>query len=149
MSKHASFAAAAIDGPVARHAPTRAALALTVFAGCVLVTPALALDLNSFRAQHGRPPLAPSAQLMGAAYAHANALASRGRLDHKGFRARLGAVASTAAENVAVIACARPDAKPGSTFAGRACDCASEDCAFRAWAKSSGHRSRVYPGSDS
>jgi hypothetical protein len=33
-----------------------------------LATPALALDLNSFRAQHGRPALSVSSTLAGAAY---------------------------------------------------------------------------------
>lgn len=82
---------------------------------------ALALDINSFRAQHRLPPLSMSAMLAGIAYAHANDMASRNHLDHKGFRERMGAAASTAAENVLW-------------------GCETEDCAFRMWAKSAGHR---------
>ena len=86
-----------------------------------LATPAFALDINSFRAQHHLPPLSHSAMLAGAAYAHAHDMARRNHLDHNGFRARLGAIASTAAENVAY-------------------GCDTEDCAFRMWARSAGHR---------
>ncbi len=86
-----------------------------------LAAPALALDLNSFRAQHKLPPLAVSAALSGAAYSHAHDLARRQRLDHANFRARMDGIASTAAENVAY-----------------GCDTAA--CAFRLWARSAGHR---------
>jgi uncharacterized protein YkwD len=79
-------------------------------------TPALSLDLNSCRAAHGRLPLTPSSELMGIAYAHAADLAARHRLDHRGFRQRLSAVASTAAENVLV-------------------SCETQDCAIRLWAR--------------
>lgn len=112
--------------------------ASSVVALALSASPALALDINSFRAQHKLPPLSVSGALSAAAYSHASDMASRKTLDHKGFRARM--VGSTGAENVAVIACARPDAKPGATFAGRACGCDSEDCATRMWAKSAGHR---------
>ena len=95
--------------------------ALAGAACAVLATPAVALDINSFRAQHHLPPLAHSAMLAGAAYAHAHDMARRNHLDHNGFRARLGAIASTAAENVAY-------------------GCDTEDCAFRMWARSAGHR---------
>lgn len=81
--------------------------------------PALALDVNSFRAQHRLPALSPSAALSGMAYSHAADMASRRSLDHKGFRERM--VGSTGAENVAY-------------------GCADEDCATRMWAKSAGHR---------
>ena len=40
-------------------------------------TPSLALDLNTFRAQHKLPPLAYSATLAGAAYSYARDLALR------------------------------------------------------------------------
>jgi uncharacterized protein YkwD len=40
-------------------------------------TPALALDLNSFRAQHGRPALGMSAGLAGLAYEQTHAMALR------------------------------------------------------------------------
>ena len=83
--------------------------------------PASALDLYAFRAQHRLPPLSVSSELSGAAYAHAHALAGRGRLDHAGFRSRMGGMSSTAAENVAY-------------------GCASEDCVIRMWSRSAGHR---------
>jgi uncharacterized protein YkwD len=82
-------------------------------------TPALALDVNSFRAQHKLPPLSSSGMLAAAAYSHASDMAARKTLDHKGFRARM--VGSIGAENVAY-------------------GCADEDCATRMWAISAGHR---------
>ena len=96
--------------------------ALTTLAvSAALTVPAQALDVNSFRAQHKLPPLSVSAVLSGVAYAHAQDMASRNHLDHNGFRERMGAVATTAAENVLW-------------------GCADADCAFRQWAKSPGHR---------
>jgi uncharacterized protein YkwD len=89
-----------------------------------LATPALALDLNSFRAQHKRPPLTVSAMLFGIAYSHARDLASRKRLDHARFRQRLSFAGGTAAENVAF-------------------GCDSEDCVIRQWARSGGHRANM------
>lgn len=86
--------------------------------------PALALDLNGFRAQHKLPPLSSSALLSGIAYAHAQDMASRNHLDHNGFRQRMSGVASMAAENVLW-------------------GCESEDCAIRMWAKSAGHRANM------
>jgi len=80
---------------------------------------ASALDINSFRAQHRLPPLSPSATLSGAAYSHAADMAARKTLDHKGFRARM--TGSIGAENVAF-------------------GCPDEDCAYKMWAKSAGHR---------
>jgi uncharacterized protein YkwD len=115
------------------------------FATLIIITaatPASALDLNSFRAQHHLPPLAVSATLAGLAYEQAQAMAGRRHLDHNGFRQRVSG-GGRHAENVAVIACARPDAKPQATFAGRACGCDTEDCAFRLWAKSAGHRANM------
>lgn len=85
------------------------------------------MDLNSYRAQHGKPPLQFSAELAAAAHVHAYDLARRGRLDHKNFRQRLGTVASTVAENVSY-------------------GCASENCAIRQWARSSGHRRNMLMG---
>ena len=86
-----------------------------------LAAPALALDLNSFRAQHKLPPLGMSGPLSAAASEHAHDMARRNRLDHNGFKRRLGPIASTAAENVAF-------------------GCDTQDCAMRLWAKSAGHR---------
>ena len=83
--------------------------------------PALALDVNSFRAQHKLPPLAVSGPMSAAAASHAADMAARKTLDHNGFRQRMGAIASTAAENVAV-------------------GCPDEDCAYQMWAKSEGHK---------
>lgn len=113
---------------------------------CVFAAPAAALDLNAYRAQHKRPPLRHSATLAGIAYEQAHAMASRRRIDHKDFRKRIGPVGTTHAENVLVMTCARPDAKPVPTFAGRACDCNDEDCAIRQWARSAGHRRNMLRG---
>lgn len=96
-----------------------AAAALAALAA--FAAPASALDLNSFRAQHKLPRLSVSSELSGAAYAHAHDLANRGRLDHAGFRQRLGNISSTAAENVAY-------------------GCATEECVIKMWARSAGHR---------
>ena len=90
----------------------------------VFATPALALDLNSFRAQHGLPPLSASGTLASAAYSHAHNLAARQRLDHAGFRERASMASGTAAENVAF-------------------GCATEDCVIRMWARSGRHRANM------
>lgn len=84
-------------------------------------SPALALDLNSFRAQHKLPRLKHSAQLTGAAFEHAHDLARRKTLDHDGFYERMGMFSSMAAENVLY-------------------GCRDKACAYRVWAKSPGHR---------
>jgi hypothetical protein len=68
----------------------------------VLTTPALAQNLNAFRAQHKRPPLAISVRLAGLAYQQAQAMAGRGHIDHKDFKKRIGPIGSTHAENVLV-----------------------------------------------
>jgi uncharacterized protein YkwD len=87
-----------------------------------LTSPAFAFDLNSFRAQHKLPPLSYSATLAGAAYEHARDLARRGRLDHDGFKQRIGALVNgTAAENVSF-------------------GCDDQPCAIQQWARSAGHR---------
>jgi uncharacterized protein YkwD len=96
-------------------------------AALLAAAPARAMDLNSYRIAHGRMPLTFSAELMGIAYAHAADMAARHHLDHRGFKARLAAVASTAAENVLV-------------------GCSSEDCAIRMWARSAGHRRNMLMG---
>jgi uncharacterized protein YkwD len=97
------------------------ACAVVISACASFATPALALDLNAYRAQHKRPPLSHSATLAGAASAHAHDLARRQHLDHNGFRQRAAFAGTTAAENVLY-------------------GCADEDCAIRMWAKSAGHR---------
>ena len=96
-------------------------LAALVAAAFASAGPAHAFDLNAFRAQHKLPPLSVSSTLAGAAYSHAHDMASRNHLDHNGFRQRLGALHSAAAENVAY-------------------GCADEACAFRMWSRSAGHR---------
>ena len=102
----------------------RKGLVIAALASIVLVDSSSALDLNSYRAQHGRPPLSPSGTLSGAAYSHARNLASRQRLDHAGFRQRVSTAAGTAAENV-----------------GFGCD--TEDCAIRMWSRSGRHRANM------
>jgi uncharacterized protein YkwD len=99
-------------------------LATAALALVGVASPAVALDLNSFRAQNGRPALSPSGTLAAAAYSHANALAGRQRLDHAGFRQRAAATSGTAAENVAF-------------------GCDTEDCVIRMWSRSGGHRSNM------
>jgi uncharacterized protein YkwD len=99
-------------------------IALLGVACALLTAPALSLDLNSFRAQHGRPPLSASGALAGAAYSHAHSLAARQRLDHAGFRQRVQVTSGAAAENVAF-------------------GCATEDCVIRMWARSGGHRANM------
>ena len=91
----------------------------------LLASPAHALSLNSFRAEHKLPPLTYSALLTGAAYGHAQDLARRKTLDHKGFKARVMSIVSSAgAENVSF-------------------GCETEDCAIAQWAKSPGHRANM------
>jgi uncharacterized protein YkwD len=100
---------------------------LASLVGCVCAlstTPALSLDLNSFRAQHGKPALSVSGALTGAAYSHAQSLAARQRLDHAGFRQRVSLTSGAAAENVAY-------------------GCATEDCVTRMWARSGRHRANM------
>lgn len=98
-------------------------MVLLTIACALSATTALALDLNSFRAQHGRRPLSASGALAGAAYSHAHNLAARQRLDHSGFRQRVPVSSGAAAENVAF-------------------GCATEDCVIR-WARSGRHRANM------
>jgi uncharacterized protein YkwD len=93
----------------------------------MLASPALAMDLNSFRAQHGRGPLSISVRLTGIAYEQASLMAGRGRIDHKDFKKRIGPIGSTHAENVSY-------------------GCADEDCAIRQWSRSAGHRANMLRG---
>jgi uncharacterized protein YkwD len=109
---------------------TRAVFSVAVagMACSFCLSPAFALDLNSFRAQHGRPALSMSATLAGLAYEQAHAMANRKSLDHKGYRERLGSMGGGLhAENVLV-------------------GCADEDCAIRGWARSGGHRANMLRG---
>src|ERR1044071_6134261 len=93
----------------------------------LLTTPAFAQDLNSFRAQHGRPALSMSVRLAGIAYEQASLMAGRSRIDHKDYRKRIGQIGSTHAENVLV-------------------GCDDEACAIARWAKSAGHRRNMLRG---
>ena len=95
----------------------------------LVLTPSVAhaLDLNSFRAQHGKPPLAYSATLAGVAQHQASGMAGRGRLDHANFKQRVAHLGTTAAENVSF-------------------GCDSQDCAIRQWARSKGHRANMLRG---
>jgi uncharacterized protein YkwD len=102
-------------------------IAVALASGLLLATPASALDLNSFRAQHGRPALAMSSTLAALAYEQAHSMANRTSLDHKNYRQRLSFAGGTTAENVLV-------------------GCADEDCAIRGWARSGGHRANMLRG---
>ena len=93
------------------------------------LTPGLAhaLDLNSFRAQHGKPALPYSPALAGVAQHQASSMAGRGKLDHANFKQRVAHLGTTAAENVSY-------------------GCDTEDCAIRQWARSKGHRANMLRG---
>lgn len=93
----------------------------------VIASPALALDLNGYRAQHKMPRLAYSSHLAGIAYEQARLMAGRGQIDHKDFIRRIGFAGGTHAENVLV-------------------GCPDQDCAIRTWAKSAGHRRNMLRG---
>ena len=115
---------------------------MAALAALLLATPAPALDLNSFRAQHHLLRLSHSARLSALAAAHARDMARRNSLDHNGWFARARKAGDKAAENVAMIPCARPHLRV-TAVAGRACSCGSADCAYRLWAESSGHRANM------
>src|ERR1035437_5338185 len=118
-----NFQVAATYVPIKRRSAVLASLAIIAS-----LTPALALDLNSFRAQHGRPALSVSSTLSALAYSQAHSMATRTRLDHAGFRARIaGLGGGMHAENVAF-------------------GCDTEDCAIRMWARSGGHRANMLRG---
>ena len=85
------------------------------------VNSAFAFDINAYRRAHGLPPVHRSAPLASAAHSHALDMAQRNHLDHDGFVGRMSPLSSAAAENVAY-------------------GCATEDCAFKMWANSPGHR---------
>ncbi len=99
----------------------RVSLLLAGLTGLLSFSPAHALSLNAYRRAHHRPPLRYSGALAAAAQWHANDLARRNHLDHNGFRERMSALSSTAAENVAY-------------------GCATESCVIGMWARSAGHR---------
>jgi Cysteine-rich secretory protein family len=98
-------------------------LCLGLAAVFAALSPASALDINSFRAQHKLPPLKPSTPLSAAARGRAADMAQRGSLDHDGFYQRMSGY-SRAAENVAY-------------------GCNDADCTYRMWVNSSGHRQNM------
>ncbi len=105
--------------------PRRVAATLALFVAAVAcAAPARALDLNSFRAQHHLPPLSLSSTLAALAYEQAHSMAGRNHLDHNGFKQRVAFSGGMHAENVAW-------------------GCDTEDCAFRMWARSAGHRANM------
>ncbi len=101
----------------------RAAFAVAALA-VLAATPAQALDLNAFRAQHKLPPLSLSTALSGAAYSHAQDMAKRNHLDHNGFKERARLSSGAAAENVSY-------------------GCDTQACAVKQWSESSGHRANM------
>jgi hypothetical protein len=98
-------------------------LCLLLFAVFAALSPASALDLNTFRREHHLPPLKPSAALKSAAHGHAADMARRNSLDHEGFYQRMNGY-MRAAENVAY-------------------GCDNADCTYRMWVNSSGHRQNM------
>ncbi len=98
-----------------------------VIIALAFASPALALDINEFRAQNGKPPLSYNATLAGLAQEQASSMAGRKTLDHANFRERVKMLGSTTAENVSY-------------------GCDSEDCAIRQWARSPGHRANMLRG---
>jgi uncharacterized protein YkwD len=111
--------------------------AVIVFASLAL--PAVAMDLNAYRAGHGKPALSYSARLAGIAYEQARLMAGRGRIDHKDFLKRIG---GSGCSNRAGATCA-----VGSTHAENVSyGCADEDCVINRWAKSPGHRANMLRG---
>jgi len=98
------------------------------FAGCVVFAGiALAQDLNSYRAQHGKPALSYSGDLAGIAHEHAQSMAGRNSLDHRGYKRRLGFTGALTAENVLT-------------------GCGDLACAISGWARSGGHRRNMLRG---
>jgi uncharacterized protein YkwD len=94
--------------------------ALALLAVAAFAAPVQALDLNGFRAQHGRAPLQYDASLAGLAQFHAADLARRGALDHAGFLRERGPLGARA-ENVSY-------------------GCGDESCAILQWSRSAPHR---------
>ncbi len=100
-----------------------ASFVLLTLAVTLLALPAQAVDLNSFRKQHGLKPMRAHAALGTLAKAHAADMARRQSMDHAGFyevRARRGA----SGENVAY-------------------GCADANCAMTQWINSSPHRANM------
>jgi len=99
-------------------------IGLALVLAIALTAAARAEHINSFRRAHHLPPLSMSSTLGGLAYEQAHSMASRNHLDHNGFKERLGFSGGMHAENVAW-------------------GCETEDCAYRLWARSPGHRANM------
>ena len=96
-----------------------------LMAALVAAAPAVAQDINSFRAQNKLKPLTQSTALNGAAQAHARDMASRKTMDHRNFHARMAGVSTGAgAENVAY-------------------GCPDAPCVYKMWIASPGHRANM------
>ena len=98
-------------------------LMLAVPAACAAGAAASALDLNAFRAAHGRGSLHVNSTLSAMAHSHAADMARRNTLDHAGFmvhRARSGA----RAENVSY-------------------GCGDVTCVIGRWSRSPPHRTNM------
>ena len=83
-------------------------LMLAVPAACAAGAAASALDLNAFRAAHGRGSLHVNSTLSAMAHSHAADMARRNTLDHAGFmahRARSGARAENVSYGCGDVAC--------------------------------------------
>jgi uncharacterized protein YkwD len=105
--------------------PRRLAAKLALFALIAAsAAPARAEDINSFRRTHHLPPLAMNSTLAGLAYEQAHSMANRNHLDHNNYKQRFGFSGGMHAENVAW-------------------GCDTEDCAYRMWARSPGHRANM------
>lgn len=100
------------------------AIRLALVLAIAFAASARAEDINSFRRSHHLPPLSMSSTFAGLAYEQAQSMASRNHLDHNGFKERLGFSGGMHAENVA-----------------RGCE--TEDCAYKLWARSPGHRANM------
>lgn len=97
---------------------------LILLALAALPTAASALDLNGYRATHGRNALRVSSALAAMAQAHAMDLARRGRLDHAGFTSGRAQASGATAENVSY-------------------GCGDQACAILQWSRSAPHRANM------
>ncbi len=89
-----------------------------------LPSPASALDLNGYRAAHGRKALRANSALAAMAQAHAADLARRGTLDHAGFTTGRARASGATAENVSY-------------------GCGNQSCAILQWSQSAPHRANM------
>jgi hypothetical protein len=97
---------------------------LILLALAALPAAASALDLNGYRAAHGRKALRANATLAAMAQAHAADLARRGTLDHAGFTSGRARASGATAENVSY-------------------GCGNQSCAILQWSQSAPHRANM------